>query len=52
MFLKGRICEMFGWTFEQFDQQPADEVLQYISLKGVYEEIKEMRRKSSSREDY
>ena len=30
---------MFGWTFNEFDEQPTDEVLQYLQLRRIAKEI-------------
>lgn len=45
---------MFGWTFTEFDEQPADEVFQFLHLNKIAETIMEQRQKrpSSGWEDY
>jgi len=36
--LRALICETFGWTFQELDEQPLDEVLQSIQLLNLYHE--------------
>lgn len=46
MYLKGVICEEMGWTFTEFDEQPADEVMHYWNLRGIYYEIINAKRRT------
>jgi len=38
--MKGDICEKMGWTFKEFDDTPADELLHYLHLRSIYKEHK------------
>lgn len=38
LFMKGNICKLFGWTFNEYEDQPADEVLGYMHLLSLYDE--------------
>lgn len=46
LFFKGRVCEAMGWTFRDFDEQPADEVLQYWALRALCDEMMAERAKA------
>ena len=40
-FIKGKICERFGWTFAEYDDTDADELLRYLTLSRAADEVRE-----------
>ena len=49
--MKGHICEAFGWTFREFDEQPADEVFRYWQLKGLFDRFVRDRARAGQGDD-
>jgi hypothetical protein len=35
MLLEGRLCERFGWTFDELDQQDSGRTLQTVSMMNI-----------------
>ena len=41
VYIKGRVCERFGWTFAEYDETDADELLRYLALSHAADEVRE-----------
>lgn len=40
MLLKALVCERMGWTFRQFDAQPANEVAGLVEIWNLREKLR------------